>query len=151
LSYYNQRDHAAINRYLIQDALQKLKISTLEIQSNKLFGNYDEHFQFMMANLDPKSSTERIFIQYLYENGLRLPDFAQRRLDGIFCQPDFHYDPRIWIFCDGSPHDDPDVRKRDHDQRQLIIAKGDEVWFWHYKENLADKIAQRPDIFKKMR
>lgn len=151
LSYYNQRDHKIINRFLIQDALQKLKISTLEIQSNTGFRSYDEHYEFMMTNLDQNSSTERVFIKHLYDHGIRLPDLAQKRLDGIYCQPDFYYEPRVWVFCDGSPHDDPEIRKRDHDQRQLIIAKGDEVWFWHYKEDLAAKIAQRPDIFKKVR
>ena len=30
-------------------------------------------------------------------------------------------------------------------------AKGDEVWAWHYRENLAAKVAQRPDIFRKVR
>lgn len=151
LSYFNQRDHKIIDRSLIRDALEKLKISTLEIQSNPAFRDYDEHFEFMMDNLDQNSSTERVFIKHLYDQGIRLPDFAQKRLDGIYCQPDFYYEPRVWVFCDGTPHDDPEVRKRDHDQRQLIIAKGDEVWFWHYTEDLAAKIAQRPDIFKKVR
>lgn len=151
LSYYNQRDHAIIDRFLIRDALEKLRISELEIETNKSFMSYDEHYEYMLANLDPNSSTERVFIQHLYQNGLRLPDFAQKRLDGIYCQPDFYYDPRIWVFCDGTPHDDPEIMNRDRDQRQLIIAKGDEVWFWHYKEDLAEKVAARPDIFQKVR
>lgn len=152
LSYYNQRDHSIIDRFKIKDALEKLKISTLEIQTNKSFRSYDEHYAYMMENLDPSSSTEKVFIKYLYDNGLRLPDFAQKRVDGIYCQPDFYYDPeRVWIFCDGTPHDDPEIKQRDHEQRQLIIAKGDEVWFWHYREDLAAKVASRPDIFKKVR
>jgi hypothetical protein len=153
LSYYNQRDHSMIDRYLIKDALEKLKISSLEIQSNASFSDYDEHYQSMLANMDPNSSTERVFLEHLYKNGLRLPDFAQRRLDGIYCQPDFYYDvtPPVWIFCDGTPHDDPETRERDHNQRQLIIGSGDQVWFWHYKEDLAQKVAQRPDIFSKIK
>ena len=105
----------------------------------------------MVRHLDPNSSTERVFIDYLYKNGLRLPDAAQKRVPGIYCQPDFYYEPRIWIFCDGSPHDTSEVRERDDEQRQLIIARGDEVWSWHYREDLATKIAQRPDIFRKVR
>lgn len=151
LSYYNQRYHREIDRFLIQNALQKLAISEVEIISNERFGSYDEHYDWMVRNLDPKSSTEAEFIKHLYENGLRLPDDAQRKVDGIYCQPDFYYEPRIWIFCDGKPHDDPEVATRDREQRQLIIARGDEVFSWHYRENLADKIAQRPDIFRKVR
>ena len=151
LSYYNQRDHKIIDRMLIRDALDKLALCTIEIQTNTGFQDYDEQYQFMLRNLDPNSSTERTFINYLHENGLRLPDAAQKRVDGVYCQPDFYYEPRIWIFCDGSPHDDPTVRERDLGQRQAIIARGDEVWAWHYREDLAAKIAQRPDIFRKVR
>jgi len=151
LSYYNQRDHKSIDRFLIREALEKLQASKVEIVDNEEFGSYDDQYDWMMRNLDPTSSTERVFIKHLHDNGLRLPDSAQKRVDGIYCQPDFYYEPRIWIFCDGSPHDDPEIQRRDHEQRQLIIARGDEVWSWHYRESLAEKVAQRPDIFRKVR
>jgi hypothetical protein len=115
------------------------------------FIDYDTQYQHMLRHLDANSSTEQKFINYLYKNGLKLPDEAQKKVPGIYCQPDFYYEPRIWIFCDGSPHDDPTVRARDIEQRQHIINRGDEVWSWHYSENLADKIAKRPDIFRKIR
>ena len=76
---------------------------------------------------------------------------AQKRVDGIYCQPDFYYEPRFWVFCDGSPHDEEATQQRDAEQRQLIIARGDEVWAWHYREDLATRIAQRPDVFRKVR
>lgn len=151
LSYYNQRDHKVIDRMLIRDALDKLALCTIEIQTNAGFSDYEAQYQFMLRNLDPNSSTERLFINYLHEHGLRLPDAAQKRVDDIYCQPDFYYEPRLWIFCDGSPHDEPAVRDRDESQRQSIIARGDEVWAWHYREDLASKIALRPDIFRKVR
>ncbi|MEI7899634.1 MAG: Zn-binding domain-containing protein, partial [bacterium] len=151
LSYYNQRDHKVIDRMLIRDALDKLALCTIEIQTNTGFSDYEEQYRSMLRNLDPNSSTERTFINFLHENGLRLPDAAQKRVEGIYCQPDFYYEPRVWIFCDGSPHDDPAVRERDEGQRQAIIARGDEVWAWHYLEDLTAKVAQRPDIFRKVR
>lgn len=151
LSYYNQRDHRRIDRFLIQDALQKLKFAVIEIQASTNFQDYDAQYKHMLRHLDTNSSMEQTFIQYLYDNGLRLPDAAQKRVPGIYCQPDFFYEPRIWIFCDGLPHDDPIVRERDLEQRQLIIARGDEIWSWHYSENLAIKVAKRPDIFRKIR
>lgn len=151
LSYFNQRDHTIIDRHLIQDALNKLRICTIEIQTNSGFRSYDDQYESLMRNLDPTSSTERKFIQHLYENGLRLPDAAQKRVDGLYVQPDFHYEPRIWVFCDGTPHDEPAVKADDETKRQAIMARGDEVWVYYYKDNLAEIVAARPDIFRKVR
>lgn len=151
LSYFNQRDHKIINRFLIQDALKKLSESYLEIQSSSSFANYEEQYQFLLRNLDPNSSTEREFIEHLYRNNLRLPDAAQKRVDGIYVQPDFYYEPRFWVFCDGTPHDEPAVAQDDREKRDAIMAIGDEVWSWHYRDNLADRIALRPDIFRRIR
>ena len=150
LSYYNQRDHQRLNRFLIQDALGKLRLADIEMQASAIFKGYEEQYQHMLRHLDPNSSTERAFIEHLYQNGLRLPDAAQKQVPGIYCQPDFYYEPRVWVFCDGSPHDELQVSKRDAEQRQLIIARGDEVWSWHYREDLGAKITQRPDIFRKV-
>jgi len=151
LSYYNQRDHSIINRYLIKDALEKLMNCTIEIQSNPGFINYDDHYQTLLRGIDPNSSTERKFIDFLYSNGIRLPDAAQKRVDGIYAQPDFYYEPRIWVFCDGTPHDQADVQENDEAIRQAIMAKGDEVWVYNYRDNLAESVAKRPDIFRKVK
>jgi len=151
LSYYNQRDHHVIDRFAIREALDKLALCDIEIQTNTGFRDYEEQHQAMLRHLDPNSSTERAFIKHLYDGGFRLPDAAQKRIEGIYCQPDFYYEPRFWVFCDGSPHDTPEVQARDESQRQAIIAQGGEVWVWHYRENLGARIAQRPDIFRKVR
>lgn len=151
LSYYNQRDHKIVDRHLIQDALEKLRICTIEIQANQNFASYDDHYQTLLRGIDPTSSTERKFLDYLYVNGLRLPDSAQKTVEGIYVRPDFYYEPRIWVFCDGTPHDEPSVQEGDESKRQAIMAQGDEVWVYYYKDNLAGKIAERPDIFRKVR
>jgi hypothetical protein len=151
LSYYNQRDHKIIDRFLIKDALEKLRIAEIEIQANTAFSSYEDQYQSLLRHLDPNSSTERKFLDYLHENGLRLPDAAQKRVEGIYVQPDFYYEHRFWVFCDGTPHDAPEVKERDEAQRQAIMAKGEEVWVYYYKDPLADKIAARPDIFRRVR
>jgi hypothetical protein len=112
LSYYNQRDHKVIDRHLIETALDKLALCVIEVHTSNKFRDYEEQYQYMLRNLDPNSSTEKEFIEFLYGRGLRLPDEAQNRLDGIYCQPDFYYEPRIWVFCDGSPHDEPEIMRR---------------------------------------
>ena len=151
LSYYNQRDHKIIDRHLIRDALEKLRVCAIEIQTNPGYASYDAHYQTLLRGLDPNSSTERKFVDYLYRNGLRLPDAAQKRVEGVYVQPDFYYEPRIWVFCDGTPHDEPAVRAADEVKRQAIRARGDEVWVYYYRDNLAEKVAARPDIFRKVK
>jgi hypothetical protein len=151
LSYYNQRDHKIVDRHLIRDALEKLRICAIEIQSNQSFASYDEHYQALLRGMDPTSSTERKFLDYLYNNGLRLPDAAQKSVEGLYVRPDFYYEPRIWVFCDGTPHDQPVIREDDQAKRQAIMAQGDEVWVYYYQDNLAEKVAERPDIFRKVR
>jgi superfamily II DNA/RNA helicase len=151
LSYFNQRDHKIINRHLIKDALAKLLVSSVEIQSNAAYANYEDQYQALLRTLDPNSSTERKFIDFLHDHGLRLPDAAQKRVEGIYVQPDFYYEPRFWVFCDGTPHDEWTVKEDDAAKRQAIIARGDEVWVYYYKDDLAAKIAERPDIFRRVR
>ncbi len=151
MSYYNQRDHQRLDRFLIRGALDQLKRADVAVRTSSQFRDYESQYRHMLSHLDPNSSTEKAFIDYLYRNGLRLPDAAQKRVPGVFCQPDFYYEPRFWVFCDGNPHDSPEVRDRDEQQRQLIIARGDEVWSWHYRENLAARISERPDVFSRAR
>ncbi len=151
LSYYNQPFHDKINRFLIKDALEKLKACSLEIITSNVFGNYDEHYRKLLEMIDPNSSTERKFLKYLYDNNLRLPDNAQKRLDGIYVQPDFFFEPDVHVFCDGTPHDDPETKRNDEVLRDAIRNKGKQVIVYYYKDDLLELVAGRPDIFKKVR
>ena len=151
LSYYNQRYHSIINRFDIEDALNKLIACDVEIISNAQFKDYEDHYNFLLKGIDPNSSTEKNFLTYLYNNGLRLPDACQKQVEGIYCQPDFFYEPRSWVFCDGKPHDQPDIQKKDRDIRNAIRNKGDDVIVYYYKDDLSDLITKRKDIFKKVK
>ena len=151
LTYYNQRDHLIIDRFLIKNALEKLKVCNVELHTNPAFSDYEEHFQKLMRVIDPNSITEKRFLKYLYDNGLRLPDNAQKRVEGIYTQPDFFYEPDIWIFCDGTPHDDPETQIKDKEKRDAILNRGAQVLVYYYKNRLEDVIAKRPDIFKKVK
>jgi hypothetical protein len=151
LSYSNQRDHQVVNRFAIREALDKLSSCQVEIQSSSLYESYDAQYESLLRAIDPNSALERRFLEYLHANALRLPDAAQKTVEGIYCRPDFYYEPRFWVFVDGSPHDTESVRERDTAQRQAILDRGDEFWAWHYSESLAARIAERPDIFRKMR
>ena len=68
LSYYNQRDHLVIDRFLIKDALEKLMVCDIEIKTNSRYENYEDQFKKLMKMKDPNSSTEEQFLKYLYNN-----------------------------------------------------------------------------------
>ncbi|MBF0238118.1 MAG: DEAD/DEAH box helicase [SAR324 cluster bacterium] len=151
LSYYNQRDHKDIDRFLIQDALNKLRVCEIELLTTSIYDNYDAHYEALKQQIDPNSATERVFLDFIFQHDLRLPDAAQKRVEGIYVQPDFFYEPNLWVFCDGTPHDNQSVKDEDEQKRQAIWDRGHEVFVYYYKDKLAEIIAARPDIFKKVR
>ncbi|NQV36814.1 MAG: DEAD/DEAH box helicase [Candidatus Marinimicrobia bacterium] len=150
LSYYNQRDHADIDRFLIKDALEKLKVCKIEIQGSEK-KNYEEQYQLLLRTIDPNSDTEKKFLKYLYDNNLKLPDSAQKTVDGIYVKPDFYYAPDFWVFCDGTPHDKPSIKEDDGQKRDAIRNAGHQVFVYYYLDDLNEIVSKRPDIFKKVR
>jgi len=148
LSYYNQHHHRDIDRNLIREALRMLKESSVEILTSPNFTSYDEHYYAMQAGRDPNSSTEDEFLKHLYKHGLRLPDEAQPKVEHMYVRPDFFYKPNVMVFCDGTPHDDPNIKRDDQEKRKALQTSGYQVLSWYYKEPLEAFIAKRPDIFK---
>jgi hypothetical protein len=151
LSYYNQRDHLRIDRFAIREALDKLIACSVEVQTSNDYADYDSHYQSLLTAVDPNSSLERDFLDFLYRNNLRLPDRAQKQTPGIYCQPDFYYESRIWVFVDGSVHDKPEVASEDKKKRSELLARGDEVIVYRYDHDLSNLVSSRPDIFRKVR
>ena len=151
LSYYNQPHHLLVDRFSIEHALEKLSKCTLDCSHSAQDETYEEQFQRLLKEMDLNSSTEETFLMFLFENKLRLPDAAQLSVEGIYTKPDFFYKPDTWIFCDGTPHDDPAVQQDDVEKRNAIKAKGHEVIVFHYKDSLTDLAAKYPDIFKNVK
>lgn len=151
LSYYNQFYHLKINRKLIREALRNLKGSKVEVHTNASFSSYEEQYQALQAGRDQTSSTEDAFLKYLYKNSLRLPDAVQPKVEQMFVRPDFYFKPNIYVFCDGTPHDNPAVQKDDLEKRSALKKDGYQVLSWYYKDKLEDFIIKRPDIFKKVK
>jgi len=152
LSYYNQIHHRSINRNFIRESLRMLKDSNVEVLSSRSFTSFDEQYQSLQAARDHNSSTEDQFLKYLYKKGLKLPDEAQPIVPDMFVRPDFMYKPNIYIFCDGTPHDDPVVKRDDLEKRKALIDTGKyQVLVWYYKDSLENFIKSRPDIFKQVR
>lgn len=151
LSYYNQPHHLTVDRFSIKEALGKLLNCSMDCSNTASGESYDEQFKRLMNEKDSTSSTEETFLKYLYKHSLRLPDSAQKSVDGIYTKPDFFYKPDVWVFCDGTPHDDPAAQADDAAKRAAIKAKGHEVITYYYKDSLDQLVAKYPDIFKKVK
>lgn len=151
LSYYNQPHHLDLDRFSIKNALERLSNCSLDCSKSAADEDYETQFERLLAHLDSNSSTEEVFIRYLHKLNLRLPDEAQKTVEGIYVKPDFFYKPDAWVFCDGTPHDDPAQQADDIAKRKAIKDRGDEVIVYNYKDNLDDVIAKYPDIFKPVR
>ena len=148
LNYYNQPYHQQIDIRKIYATLKLMQDANIEVHQAGQTLSYDEQYAALEAARDHNSSTEYEFLKYLHDHHLRLPDKAQPMFPGeYYVQPDFQYGDRIVVFCDGTPHDSPDVQADDAQKREVLEDAGFVVLIWHYATPLSDFIAQYPDIF----
>jgi Domain of unknown function (DUF1998) len=148
LSYTNQREHRLLDRFLIRDFLLALTGSAAEKVSAGR--EYDDQFEWLMAQTDPESSLERSFLDFLHGNHLNLPDLAQHKVTDLFVQPDFAYEraglPEICVFVDGPSHEEPGQKAKDSDLRGRLEARGYPVIAIR-PGNFAAQIEAFPDVF----
>jgi superfamily II DNA/RNA helicase len=152
LSFHNQRYHQIIDRFIIKDALETLMNAEVQIKRSSLFRDYEHQYNELLQHIDPTSSTELKFLKYLYKNKLRLPDRTQVNMAkyGCYTIPDFVYNEeiKVCVFCDGTPHDLPQVAEGDEIKRACLEALGFEVIVWHYATPLDELVKKYPHIFK---
>lgn len=148
LNYYNQPYHQQIDIRLIYRTLKLMQEAKVETHHAGQSLGYDEQYAALEAARDHNSSTEYEFLKYLYDHHLRLPDKAQPMFpEEYYVQPDFMYDERIVVFCDGTPHDRPEIQKDDREKREVLEDAGFVVLAWHYATPLEDFIREYSDIF----
>lgn len=150
LKYYNQPHHHILNRNLIKDLLLKLShSSTQQSYENR---TYNEHYEWLRRQTDSRSQLEKDFLDYLYRNALRLPDFAQKEIPDYPSRPDFYYESGyVCIFCDGSVHDEPHQRAEDQRVRHELRAKGFRVVVILYDRTLDEQVEESKDVFGAVR
>jgi len=151
LSYYNQRHHGQLDRFGIQDALKKLM--ECHVDTKQGTRTREEQYQYLLSLYDKSSSTERSFIDHLYKNGYVLPDEAQKNIRYCYVNADFIFKTEtgpVIIFCDGSVHDDWQVKEEDKTKRQCLHNHGYDVITWHYKTPIEEIIENRKDVFRKI-
>ena len=148
LNYYNQPFHPVIDIRRIYKALRIMMEAKVEVRSAGQTLSYDELYERLEAERDHNSSTEYEFLKYLHDHRLRLPDKAQPMFPGeYYVQPDFQYGDRIVVFCDGTPHDLPEVQEDDRNKREVLRNAGYIVLAWHYATPLEQFISENADIF----
>jgi very-short-patch-repair endonuclease len=146
LSYTNQWDHALLDRHRVADVLLRLARGTVRLQHGPR--DYEEHYRWLLERTDPASDLERRFLEHLYRTGRRLPDQAQLLLANYPARPDFYYeDARACVFCDGSVHDQPDVKAEDERIRGDLRDLGYRVIVIRYDQDLEEQARRYPDLF----
>ncbi len=146
LTYRNQWDHGALDRKIIKDLLLQLRDSRTAIS----YGNrsYNDQYEWLTGQIDPKSKLEKIFLDYLYQNGRRLPDHAQKFITEPPCSADFFYDDDyVCVFCDGSVHDAKDNRANDGKVRDALVNNGYRVVVIRYDRILAEQVQENESVF----
>jgi hypothetical protein len=150
LSYTNQNEHRFIDRYLIKDFLMQLKLSeTFAVSQQR---SRQEQYKWLKKHIDPASPLEAQFLDYLYNSGYRLPDYAQfRPVPEIQVQPDFYYDrgdvPGVCIFVDGTSHDSSETKQHDSQLRKELEDRGFRVIVIRYDGGFEPQVKAHVDIF----
>lgn len=148
LNYYNQPYHQEIDIRKIYRALQILKESSVEVRVAGQTLSYDEQYRLLEESRDHNSSTEYEFLKYLHDHRLRLPDKAQPTFpQQYYVQPDFQYGSRIVVFCDGTPHDRPEIQEDDRRKREVLENAGYVVLVWHYRTPIEEFVNAHRDLF----
>ncbi|MGQ7855526.1 DEAD/DEAH box helicase [Pedobacter sp. WC2501] len=150
LSYYNQQDHSKIDRHSIKDALELLIVSNPD---DTVGSTYEEKYEELKKGLHHRSPGEKILLDFLFENGYRLPDFTNHNMAEFFVQPDFVYEKeKALVFVDGGVHKKAINKADDEKKRKTIELAGFDVLVWDdTAEQVASFVTKRQDIFRKAR
>lgn len=125
-SYSNARDHEILDRQLVRDLLLQLARSTAAVGAGSR--SRVEQFAELRRTVDPGSSAEPEFLDFLEQHGLRPPDEAQKHIAEPPANPDFYYrDAAACIFIDGRHHVYEHRKKSDSELDRRLKDAGYEV------------------------
>ncbi|WP_222271956.1 DEAD/DEAH box helicase [Modestobacter marinus] len=146
LSYGNQYDHSAIDRHEIVPLLREL----LKADVTTGAGERDRSEQQEWLNALSDSGLERRFVDWLQENGHRLPDDAQQTVSAANARPDLVYNlpgNPVAVFIDGPHHDDAVQQLRDAQAAERLEDLGWAVVRVHHSEDWAALVGRHTWIF----
>jgi superfamily II DNA/RNA helicase len=150
LSYYNQKDHPIIDRHSIISALELLITSTPDDTQGS---TYEEKYQELLNKVHHRSLGEKKLLEHLFQNGYRLPNYTNHRMEEFYIEPDFVYkDDKALIFVDGGIHKNSVLKADDLKKRTALMNAGYDVLVWdETSEPVEAFITKRQDIFRKVR
>ena len=147
LSYRNQLEHASIDRHQVKDFLMRL--SACVVASGGGGQSRDETVEALRARCD--SGLEKEFVDWLYSQGLRLPDDAQVLVDEAGAKPDFVYrtaSTKVAVFVDGPVHDNDGQAAKDLAAAERLEDRGWDVLRFGYDRGTWAAVARsRPSVF----
>jgi ATP-dependent helicase YprA (DUF1998 family)/very-short-patch-repair endonuclease len=144
LSYYNQREHALLDRKLIRDLLFDLAQS--RVTASPTAAPLAEHVAELLRLAG--SELERQWLNYLNARGYRLPSKSQAFIEKCQTRPDFIYEEeQTLIYIDGPHHLYPDRRERDRRQTECLEDCGYTVLRFGVEESWETAIKQYPHVF----
>jgi very-short-patch-repair endonuclease len=144
MSYYNQREHALLDRQSVHDLLLHLTHArTISSPTPQPRATHLEHLRRQAG-----SDLERRWLRWLDTYGCRLPDRAQVFVESCQTRPDFLYDDyQAAIYIDGPPHDYADRQARDRQQTEAMEDYGYTVIRFGHADDWEPIAARYPHIF----
>lgn len=143
MSYSNQKEHDILDRKLIKDLLMELSKSRVESSPNELTRN--DHLE-QLKRLSG-SSLEDKWLDYLDQNGYKLPESSQELIEKCKTRPDFSYG-KVLIYIDGPIHDYPEKKALDISKMECLEDYGYTVIRFDYDDSKWEGILKKyPNIF----
>jgi len=146
LSYANQMDHRYLDRWKVRDYF--LLLTQAEITPSTEGRDYEAQYLWLGQRIDPASPLERQFLDHLYQNKLRLPDYAQYCPEtDLPVQTDFYYKrdkiPGVCIFVDGPAHTQPNQGEQDQVVRGILRDRGYQIIVIKSDSSLVEQILEK--------
>ncbi len=126
-----------------------LQLSQCLVRPRSQWRSYQEQLAHLLSRT--RSPFEQQFLNFLAEQGLRLPDEAQKSISEPRCIADFFYAPNGLIFCDGPVHNQARQESLDSRQRGALLVQGYRVIVIRWDQPLADQVEAYPEVFGKAR
>jgi ATP-dependent helicase YprA (DUF1998 family)/very-short-patch-repair endonuclease len=118
LSYTNQMHHNIIDRRRLSPILMRWS-NTKSIPTTMI--QYDDRFNHMLSMCD--SDLERLWLNQVFEQGFRIPNYAQYTVEEARTRVDFVYnEEKVAIHIDG-PHHDSEQQKIIDEQRRSELER----------------------------
>jgi ATP-dependent helicase YprA (DUF1998 family) len=150
MTYSNQRDHRLLDRTLIVNILAELMRCRVVLVDDAIAApvNTDEAYAALLA--EARHPIEREWLQWLQEQGYRLPAQAHGRPQGCSATPDFLYDrdsASAAIYVDGAGPAGAERAARDVESCEELLDQGYLVLRFGSREQWDELCRRYPNIF----